>query len=191
MGLFKKKEKEEAPSKEQKTEEEKKHRECFEKVCPKITGITDIVKSLKACKTVRELDEAYMEGMKGAGIMVGYLAAAIDAQREMVDCYNEVEKSNDGSIRMSGILVVIGGMCSSMEPGKMSAQAYMNFYNRDVEPLYESLRKKLSLDEIVERNKIDKRIELQMANNEIERLKEKIAELEGELTKKDGKETGE
>ena len=82
-------------------------------------------------------------------------------------------------------------MCGSLEPQRMGAQTYINFYNRDVEPLYESLRKKLALEEIVERNKIDKRIELQMANNEIERLKEKNAGLEEELAKKDGKETGE
>ena len=191
MGLFKKKE--EAPAEEPKTEKGK-HCECFENVCPKITGITDIVKSLKACKTVKELDEAYMEGMKGMGIMVGYLAAAIDAQREMVNCYNEIDTmhTNDSTAFFkSNVQLLTGVMCGTLEPQRMGAQMYINFYNRDVEPLYESLRKKLALEEIFERNKIDKRIELQMANNEIERLKEKIAGLEEELAKKDGKETGE
>lgn len=50
----------------------------------------------------------------------------------------------------------------------------------------------MALEEVVERTKlIDKKYELQMANNEIERLKEKIAGLEEKLAKKDGKETGE
>ena len=192
MGLFKKKE--EAPTKEPKTEGIK-HGECFENVCPKITGITDIVKSLKACKTVKELDEAYMEGMKGMGIMVGYLAAVIDAQREMVDCYNEIDTmhTNDSTAFFkSNVQLLTGVMCGTLEPQRMGAQTYINFYNRDVEPLYEHLRKALVLDEFVKsREAVHNKEDVEKLTKENDSLKEKISELEAELAKKDDKEANE